>query len=244
MRHHKTRRNLKSRSRQRRTHRNRRNRRQRGGATSTSAKEWVAAAARKIQVLAGTDKKMTYFGDLLDTDLTIVSPTAQEREDATISLLDSEFEVLFEEGRTRKNEILGDVALAAREAIIKIVNEATPLEQVRSLDTVSLDKFRESFANTTDPEIVQSLKYLLIRENALRNLSAVLGEPFSTYTNDEIKSAVTTMTDALNKHMPMFVWALAINVRGDAEVVSLFSESELTEQLSEPRPLAPAAPAE
>lgn len=206
----KTRRHLK-----RRARKTRRLRRQRGGAgpVSISAEEWVRNAHELF--INKPDNQITNLGELKDEKLTLMAITPEENADKR--------KLTFLQNRADPEDI-HDVALTVREKLREIISLQTnvPLESVTpSQFKEYLESFPKSLADDTIPD---SLKYLLMCENAMRDIVRL--DPLGP---DE--SPITALSDEISTNL-LFIWALAVNCTGDPQVPALFASEEIQKSLS------------
>jgi hypothetical protein len=229
MRHRKTRRRLK----RRRLTRRQQKRLQRGGAVE-SAINWVKTIAEVFEKLPDwkavrlsdlSSRALIANGLITSDNLTLVPPTDEERAEAVGGELVMEFTVI--EGDVQRSEDIRDVALSVRGVLQKIIEPNTSLESMTSqefIDAINNSNL-ERLADDTGQD---SLKYLLTRENALRRLAD--RDELTTETkqypgqSDLYKDTlIAAATDG-----PLFIWALAANISGDVETVSLFTPRALS----------------
>ena len=198
-RHRKTRRHLKGR---------RRSRKQRGGANiAKSADEWISSV--KDMFISFNDQLIPNLGALVRQDLTLSPPTDEERNKGTVSVSPMEFPVI--ENDIELSEDIRDVALTVRDILQGFVGNS-------ALESVTPQEFSNIVIDTNrlvDDTFQDSLRYLLIRENAIRDRVSVA--PLDT-----IAPATTLSAAAISKDMPLFIWALAVNISGDAQVAAFY----------------------
>jgi hypothetical protein len=153
------------------------------------------------------------LGALINTELTLRSPTNEERANANVSV--SPMEVSIVEDVNEIKEDIRDIALRMRDIIQLIVGHD-------KLEDVTPKEFSDAVKdpNRLDDDTFQdSLKYLLTRENALRDIVGI-----STLT---VNAPATTLSDAaLSKDMPLIIWVLVVNTSGDAQAAMPFSSVE------------------
>jgi hypothetical protein len=229
MRHRKTRRRLKN----RRLTRRQKKRIQRGGAVE-SAVNWVKTIAAVFEQMP--DKKTNKLGDfsskslianyLITSDnLTLVPPTDEERAAAVGGDLVMEFTVI--DGNDKRSEDIRDVALSVRGVLQKLIEPPAVLETMTPQDFIDAinNPNLERLADDTGQD---SLKYLLTHENALRLLAEQDGlltetTQYPGQSDPYKETLITAATDG-----PLFIWALAANISGDVETVSLFTPRALS----------------
>jgi len=165
------------------------------------------------------DNQITTLGDLKDDfKLKILPITAEE---------DAEKRKLTFQGGKAEPEDIYDVATSVREKLREIISlqTNTPLE---SISPTQFKEYLESFPKSlADDTIPDSLNYLLMCENAMRDIVRLeaLGPA---------QAPIAALSDAISNTL-LFIWALAVNCAGDPQTPALFDSESIKESISEGR---------
>ena len=193
---------------------------QHGGAAVTSATEWIIKVESIFNNLGDKPNVLT-FGELRDDGLTLRPPTDEERGAAVGG--DQPMKIFVTEANKGRYEDIREMALHIRTKFKEIfgrdmLETVTPAEFIAEIQSPN---------RPADDTMLNSLNYFLACENAMLGLAS-RGQLNVT--------APVTMLKQAAEAGPLFIWALAINISGDAEAVSMFADVEQALNSEPPSP--------
>lgn len=207
---HKTRRARGSQQRRKGLKRTRRVRRlrlqppQRGGAAPeiVSAEDWARRAADVL------DRSFTVFGDLVSEDLNLEPPTQEQREEAAIAPTKSIRLFIVRDGSREEPVDLRDSALSIRTNLQNFADRTDLTQMTPAAFRAVIERKSDKTSQDVDDTTIDALNFMLDIENALRPLAG--------------REAITSLL--VEDKGGLFLWPLVVNIKGEPETVTLYSE--------------------
>jgi hypothetical protein len=225
---HKTRRARRARRVLKRTQRRRQRQqqqKQRGGAgTTITAEEWARSAADVL------DSPFMVFGDLVREELNLEPVTQEQREEAVIAPTQAIRLFIVRDEKTRREESvdLRDSGLSIR-TNIQVFADKEDLRQMTPAEfRAIIERRSDKTSQDVDDTTIDALNYMLDVENGLRKLA----------DRELINSLFVEDKGGL------FLWPLIMNIKGEPEIASLYSEDSDAVPTPSPRQQEPSEPEE